>query len=150
MTIQLDKLPPERQFDFWLGTWNLTWEGGAGRNTITSQWNGNVIVEQFDGGTSTPLRGMSVSTYNRRRGEWWQTWVDNNGDQFRVSGGVQDGKMVLDQHVPAESGPVVLRMVFYNITADALDWAWQRSEDGGATFTTQWHIHYTREAAAGG
>lgn len=63
--------PEFSQFDFWVGEWNLTWgDSGEGRNTVTKDFNGCVIIENFDGGDSSPLKGMSVSTYNNRRGQW--------------------------------------------------------------------------------
>ena len=40
--------------------------------------------------------------------------------------------------------PVKMRMVFKNIRSDSLDWSWERSTDGGKTWTVQWPIHYTR------
>jgi len=41
--------------------------------------------------------------------------------------------------------PVKLRMVFYNIAADSLDWDWERSDDDGASWTLQWRLHYRRK-----
>ena len=42
--------PEARQFDFWLGEWDLTWgKDGRGKNVITSIYDGCVIQERFDG-----------------------------------------------------------------------------------------------------
>ncbi|MCA9955727.1 MAG: hypothetical protein KC434_13450, partial [Anaerolineales bacterium] len=69
-----------RQFDFWLGEWDLTWgDDGRGTNVITAVLDNRVIKEEFDGTLSTPLQGLSVSTYNTQLGKWQQTWVDNQG-----------------------------------------------------------------------
>src|SRR4051794_21470059 len=85
-----------RQFDFWLGDWDLTWgEDQRGRNVITAILDGRVIQEQFDGLAATPLRGMSVSVYDERQGRWQQTWVDNSGGYLDFTGGWADGRMVL-------------------------------------------------------
>ena len=42
---------------------------------------------------------------------------------------------------------VTLRMVFFHVAADAFDWRWERSADGGKTWTVLWSIHYTRKTS---
>lgn len=79
--------PEARQFDFWIGEWNLTWgDEGKGTNIITSTLGGCVILENFDGTPSITLKGMSVSTFNARSGKWEQTWVDNQGGYLDFTG----------------------------------------------------------------
>lgn len=140
-----------RQLDFWVGTWDLAWEGGKGENIITREFNDCVIRENFadlspatDG--SLPFRGTSVSTYFAPAGLWRQTWVDNQGSYFALTGGPQaDGTFVLTNARLSDSAPH-LRMVFANITPDGLTWHWQASEDG-VTWQDRWVITYTRRAA---
>lgn len=82
--------PEQKQFDFWVGEWDLTWPGekpgemGHGGNSIKRIMGGCVIEERFTGGESMPLRGMSVSTFDSRAGKWKQTWVDNEGSYLRL------------------------------------------------------------------
>jgi len=139
--------PEARQFDFWLGEWEVTWgDGQRGTNRIQSILNGCVLLENFDGNPSIPFRGMSVSTYIPKFGQWRQTWVDDGGNYWAFSGGFDDGRMALaTDDVTPEGKPIKLRMVFYNIAADELDWNWEKSEDGGGTWTLLWHLHYTRK-----
>jgi hypothetical protein len=133
-----------RQFDFWLGEWDLTWgEGERGTNHISLILDGMVIQEEFDG-PSISLKGLSVSTFNTRLGQWQQTWVDNSGGYLDFSGGFADGKMILSREADVEGKPIMQRMVFYNIAEDELDWNWERSGDGGETWQLVWHIHYQR------
>src|SRR5437016_14149277 len=60
--------PQQKQFDFWVGEWELTWPDsslnkvGHGTNSIKRTLDGCVVQESFSGGESMPLRGMSVST----------------------------------------------------------------------------------------
>jgi len=138
--------PPAQAFDFWLGEWVVSWdEGGQGVNRIDKILDGKVIREQFDGRPDMPFRGMSLSVYDPRSELWRQTWVDNDGNYWAFHGRFQDGRMTLSTEVDVEGKPVLLRMVFYNIEADELDWNWERSEDGGRTWDLRWHIHYTRQ-----
>lgn len=36
------------------------------------------------------------------------------------------------------------RMIFQDVQKDSLTWRWQRSDDGGTTWVTQWEIAYRR------
>ena len=82
--------PPEaRQFDFWIGEWDLTWEGGGtGTDVVRAVLDDFVIVQEFDG-SNPALRGMSVSAYDARRAKWQQTWVDNQGSYLTLVGGMR-------------------------------------------------------------
>lgn len=145
--------PEFRQLDFWVGVWDVRWDGSAsqpagdGINTITHQLGKCVIQEHFEGGPSTNnLIGHSVSTYHASPRLWRQTWVDNQGGYFALTGGpTNDGKFVLENTRLREEAPY-LRMVFENITSNSLTWRWQRSGDKGANWTDSWVIYYTRRA----
>ena len=136
-----------RQFDFWLGDWDLTWgDNGRGTNRITAVLDHRVIQEQFDGTPATPLRGLSVSTYNTALGKWQQTWVDNSGSYLDFVGEFTDGKMILSREAVLQGKPILQRMVWCNISQQSLDWNWERSEDGGETWQVMWQIHYQRKS----
>jgi hypothetical protein len=146
MPDQPDHLPAERQLDFWLGEWDVTWdEGGRGSNRVERILDGKVILENFDGGPSLPFRGMSVSVYNTRLEEWQQTWVDSEGNYWHFKGGFRDGQMVLATEDVIDGRPVSLRMVFSDIRSDELEWSWERSSDGGITWEVRWHLRYRRK-----
>jgi hypothetical protein len=134
-----------RQFDFWVGEWNLTWgEDQHGTNTVTQILGGCVIQEQFNGNPSSPLIGMSVSSYNHQLEQWQQTWVDNSGGYLDFTGELRDGKMILSRQAERDGDVFLQRMVFYNIQENSLDWNWERSTDDGETWEVLWHINYQR------
>jgi Protein of unknown function (DUF1579) len=136
---------PARQFDFWLGDWEATWaHGGRGRNRVRAILGGGVVLEEFDATPGDELQGMSVSVYDPGVGGWRQTWVDNAGSYWSFLGGFADGQMVLSTSDHRGDQELALRMVFHDIAADEFDWSWQRSTDGGATWTSTWEIHYRR------
>ena len=138
-----------RQFDFWVGEWDLAYvQGGKeGRSTnrITKVLDGCAILEEFDGVPGTPLQGRSYSTYDRATKAWKQTWVDNTGSYLDFSGGLEDGRMVLNREFVRNGKAVKQRMVWQDIEADRLKWLWQASQDGGSTWTTAWEIEYRRK-----
>ena len=99
---------PYRQFDFWLGDWEVTNVEGTvvGTNTIRKILNGCVLHEHWrgaDGGS-----GQSHNIYNLQTGKWHQTWVDDNGQLLLLDGGLDDqGKMVLRGETVSGEGTVI-------------------------------------------
>jgi len=140
--------PEYRQFDFWLGTWDVWWESGdtiaRGSNHVTEQLGKCVIQEDFSAFGSPPFNGHSVSVWNPQSGQWRQTWVDNSGGYLDFTGGWKDGKMILSREYTRNDSLLMQRMVFYNISQDTLDWKWEGSRDNGETWNVLWHINYER------
>ena len=138
-----------RQFDFWIGEWNLTWgDTGRGTNIITSEMSRCVIEENFTTHDSKPFIGHSVSVYNHKIGKWQQTWVDNSGNYMDFLGEFKDGKMILSRQAERQGKKILQRMVFSNIQKDNLDWSWESSEDNGKTWKPLWEIRYQRKGTA--
>lgn len=136
----------QSQFDFWIGEWDLTWgEDGKGINIITKPLDSLVIMENFDGTLSSPLQGISVSTFNKRIGKWQQTWVDNQGSYLDFVGEFMEGKMILQRKAYIEGKEVLQRMVWYDINHENFEWNWERSLDNGKTWEVMWNIHYSRK-----
>jgi hypothetical protein len=141
-TAQLDAA---RQFDFWLGEWDCTWaEDGRGTNSVYHDLGDKVVVESFDGRPSLEYQGMSVSVYDRTSQRWKQTWVDSEGAYLDFVGGYENGVMDLRREAEIDGRTALYRMLWHNIERDALDWAWQRSDDEGTTWETLWAIGYRR------
>ena len=140
-----------REFDFWLGNWDLEWKGPKGEiqrgtNEIKRILGGCVVEESFNGGPDLPLRGRSYSMFDRNSGTWKQTWVDNQGAYLDFTGGMSGGKMILSREFKDKQGNVRMqRMVFFDIKKDSLEWNWENSTDGGKTWNLAWHISYKRQ-----
>jgi len=138
-------MPTARDLDFWLGHWAVSWgEGLTASNHVAAILDGAVIREDFDGHPGADFTGLSLSVYSPHLDQWRQTWVDSNGSYWAFSGGPQDGRFIFATDDMRDGRPIKLRMVFYNIAADSLDWDWERSEDGGASWALQWRLHYAR------
>jgi len=134
-----------QQFDFWVGQWEASWDGGKGVNNISKILGGCVVFEEFDATPSSPLIGKSFSVYNVRTGKWHQTWVDNSGGYLDFSGNWQDDKMILSRSAEIKGVETIQRMVWYNISKDKFDWNWEKSTDDGKTWTVSWKIKYSRK-----
>ena len=143
--------PAQKQFEFWVGEWDLTWPGqnGAppqhGANSIKRILDGCVVQENFSSQDAAQLRGTSVSIFDLASGVWKQTWVDNQGSYFDFTGGFKDGSMVLQREATRSGERFLQRMVWKNITEKEFDWSWESSHDGGKTWQVQWPIHYKRK-----
>lgn len=145
--------PEYSGLDFWVGTWDATWPAGGGTpagtatNRIEKILGGCVISENFEAAGPSPLVGKSYSTFNPRLKKWQQTWVDNQSSYLALDGDFAnpEGKIFAMDAVGPDGKARKLRMVFKNVTADAFDWSWERSIDGGKTWQVQWPIHYSRK-----
>ena len=71
--------------DFWLGEWTCTWDGGGGRNSITRELGGAVVVERFESLEPERWSGMSLNVFDELHG-WRQTWVDSTGNYWALQG----------------------------------------------------------------
>lgn len=88
--------PAYRQFDFWLGEWEVRKPDGtlAGTNRISKEYGGCVLHERYS--TAKGYSGESLNTYDVARKVWHQTWVDNDGLLLLLDGGLVNGRMVLE------------------------------------------------------
>lgn len=140
-------MPSAGDFDFWLGTWNVSWGPGdrVGRNVVARAFGGRVIEERFDGRPGVDLCGTSLSVFDPHRELWRQTWVDDAGNYFALEGNLVDGEMILlcRTHNGSERD-AAYRMRFFDIAADSLAWTWERSTDGGDRFDELWRLRYER------
>lgn len=137
--------PESKQFDFWVGEWDASWEGGQGTNTITKIFNGCVIHEEFKAKGDAPFLGLSNSVYNSNTNKWQQTWVDNGGGYLDFLGEWVKDRMILSRSFEKDDQTIFQRMIWYNITEDAFDWNWENSKDGGKTWDLNWKIKYTKK-----
>jgi hypothetical protein len=79
-------VPEHRQFDFWLGTWEVTTPDGklAGENRIEAVASGCALLENWRGRGG--FNGKSVNIYDRHDGRWHQEWVDSGGLRLTLAG----------------------------------------------------------------
>ncbi|HKI04525.1 MAG TPA: DUF1579 family protein [Thermoanaerobaculia bacterium] len=141
--------PEYRQFDFWIGDWDVKLPNGkvAGTNSIKSILGGCALQESWQG--SGNINGHSFNIYDATAKSWHQTWVDNAGSLLNLNGGIQDGKMVLSGDSKDEKGTTVTnRITWTRIDADHVRQLWESSSDGGKTWEIAFDGMYTRKASS--
>ncbi len=126
-----------RQFDFWLGQWEiLDFSGGdpidGGDDIITSELGGCAVFENYAGGG---FRGRSLNAYDASTGQWYQHWVDNSSLVLDLVGGFAGGHMKLEGDRPkAGGGTLHDRIDWSTVAPDQVRQLWEVSSDGGATY----------------
>jgi hypothetical protein len=138
--------PEFRQFDFWLGDWDVKLPNGkvAGTNSIKSILGGCVLQESWQG--TGNINGHSYNIYDAATKTWHQTWVDNAGSLLNLNGGLVDGKMVLSGDTVDEKGnKSTNRITWTKVDADHVRQLWETSSDGGKTWTVAFDGQYTKK-----
>lgn len=137
-----------RQFDFWLGTWDVTAAGAdapTATNDISSRHGGCVVLEQYDAGGYT---GMSISFYDNVAKRWHQSWMANDGLAVYLEGGLnEDGAMVMSDKglVSNEITGNINRVTWTPNEDGSVRQRWEQSKDGGETWNTVFAGTYTRK-----
>ena len=147
--------PEYRQFDFWLGEWDVFNPAGQkiGHNSITSTNDGCVVYENWldarGGG------GNSFNFYETKTKRWHQFWVSSYGNSsplsaaadgtpMPMSGGLVDGAMQLQS--PAGVKPLN-RWTWSRVEGGKVRQHAEQSTDDGATWTTVFDGMYVKRCA---
>jgi hypothetical protein len=133
-----------RQFDFWLGTWDVVSPDGKplGKNTVERILDGCLLTESWESATGS--QGFSINYYDRDTGTWTQTYRDNRGDVSAwpdLTGGLRDGAMVLESRADPESWS---RWIWTSMPDGRVRQMAETSSDQGATWTVIWDSYYVR------
>jgi hypothetical protein len=130
-----------RQFDFWVGNWNITQPDGSpgGVSNITKELGGCAVMESYQGGG-----GRSINLYDRARDRWTQTYIDGGGLLLRLAGRLEGGAMAMADEVrTTPSGLQLKSNITWTPRADGgVQQVWLFSTDGGATFGTNFDGTY--------
>jgi hypothetical protein len=142
--------PEHRQFDFWLGQWDVS--GGpqldriVGRNTISRVAAGCGLREHWvnAGGTD----GHSLNVYDRDARHWTQFWIGADGVILRLEGGLRgDGAMAMEGTLPNGRGGIQRQRIVWTPKPDgSVVQQWDTSEDDGATWQVSFVGVYRRSA----
>lgn len=132
-----------RQFDFWVGEWEVTDAKGqiAGTNEIARVANGCGLSEYWRGAAGT--NGTSLNWYDPSSGEWHQLWV-GLGLYLHLKGGLEGERMVLSGERETAKGTVIDRISWTPLEGDRVRQLWEVSPDGGASWQVVFDGMYRR------
>lgn len=138
-------LDEARQFDFWIGTWDVKTQQGflAGTNTIERVISGCALIENWTsslGGT-----GKSFNFYNSNTKKWYQNWIDDKGGVINFVGEFKDKEMRFQSEPITRNGQKFLRrLTFFHISPDQVRQLGEVSQDDGKTWTVEYDFNYFR------
>jgi hypothetical protein len=138
--------PLNRQFDFWVGEWNvLSTQGGqqVGTSSVQLILGDCVVFENWHGVGGG--EGKSFNFYNAQKGKWQQTWVDAVGGVIEFTGEYKDGKMLYTAETVAQNIKTLHRLTFFNLPEKRVRQFWESSTDGGKTWTVAFDGTYVRK-----
>ncbi|MEP7154574.1 MAG: hypothetical protein ABI905_02285 [Betaproteobacteria bacterium] len=137
-----------RQFDFWIGDWDVTNPAGkmVGTNEIKPILNGCVLHESWKGQGN--FTGQSFNIYDARRKVWHQTWVDGAGNALMMDGKFENGSMTLsDRDMPGKPDRNAINEIIWTPNVDgSVRQHWRTSADGGATWKTSFDGKYVKSS----
>jgi len=125
--------PEHRQFDFWVGDWQVYRPDGkyAGRNRITSEYGGCVIHEHYD--TQRGYSGESLNSYDAARKVWHQTWTDDSGLLLTLEGKFDGKSMILEGVSPDAKGVMTKQRITWTPNSDGtVRQLWESADEKGA------------------
>lgn len=135
-----------RQFDFWVGNWEVTDSAGAqvyGTNSVTLEEGECLVHEHWVGARGGT--GQSLNFVDNLTGRWTQVWVGNDGLTLAITGGLEGKAMVLAGNGVGTNGKPVLHRVSWTPTADGrVRQYWLQSTDGGKAWTVSFDGWYRR------
>jgi hypothetical protein len=133
-----------RQFDFWLGEWDVIDHGEKiATSSIQNIIGGCVVFENYT--QADGYAGKSFNFYDASLGKWRQTWVDAFGNVSEFSGDFKDGAMRYEGETHRWNGVKVLRkMILSKLDADRVRQYSEFSRDGGKTWAVAYDYIYTR------
>lgn len=153
----------ERDFDFFLGSWDVKHRRLKKRLADNNDW------EEFDGSTRCQsllggaanindsvsyraggvYRGMGLRAFDANSQTWADWWLDGRNPVKIDTPGIGrfEGRVGTFFSEDLHDGkPVRVRGVFTHLSDSRMQWEQAFSPDGGATWETNWVMRYTRTA----
>jgi len=139
--------PGNRALDFWLGQWSVSAPGSApsATSTVVLELDQCVVVERWDGGRGHI--GENLFAYSDDEKKWHGLFADNEGRvHVFLEGEASPSQVRFSGPSQGSNGETFLnRVTIRRIDRDTVEQAWERSSDGGKTWTNAFRGQYTRK-----
>jgi hypothetical protein len=137
--------PESRQFDFWVGRWDVYPTGKdnlVAHSLIESLYGGCGIRENW-----MPLKGTgggSLNSWIPKEKTWKQVWVDSSGSWAEFKGGMKGKSMVIEGLWPGvNNGKDAVVRITYTPNADkSVRQSGEMTSDGGKTWSPAFDFTY--------
>jgi len=140
------KASPEfRQFDFWIGEWDVRPAGGpvVASSSIQLILGQCVIFENWfpQAGSS----GKSFNVFDTQDKKWHQTWFDDKGTFAHYVGGLVNGEMVITADKSVGDKSTLAKMTYSKLPNGDVRQHGENSTDDGKTWTTTFDFIYSKK-----
>jgi tetratricopeptide (TPR) repeat protein len=139
--------PEHRQFDFWIGEWDVQNSQGqpAGSSSIQLILGDCTIFENWTSANGA-YTGKSFNLYNSSLKKWQQFWVDDKGGVLEFTGEYKDGELrYTGESLDPQGNRITHHLTFFNLSPTRVRQLWEQSTDGGKTWTTVFDGLYVRK-----
>ena len=143
--------PEHRQFDFWVGYWDVYPTGKpkpVAHSLIERLYAGCTIRENWMPLSGTP--GGSLNNYSPEDKRWHQTWLDSSNSRAEFAGGLVGNKMVLLGFWRGFNGPGQdgwVRMTYTPNADGSVRQLGEASTDHGLTWQPNFDFTYKKSSS---
>jgi tetratricopeptide (TPR) repeat protein len=144
-------MPEAKQFDFWIGQWDVTpWalarpQSGQqiGTNDVQPILEHCVLLENWRAAAGG--EGKSFNYYDTNLHRWRQVWMADSGGPLDYTGEYRDGAMrFTGWTLDGQGRRVEQKLTFFNIAPDTVRQLFEASSDSGRTWTSTFDGRYVR------
>jgi len=135
---------PRHDFDFEVGTWKMSPSGDT--HVVERLWEGATIGRLIVRKPAPHVRGSLLTVYHPDSRRWYIRWVDATDGSVSppLVGGFEHGTGTFVGPDSERAKPILVRLVFSNITANAFKTVQSVSRDRGKTWKRGVPTTYTR------
>ena len=142
--------PEYRQFDFWVGDWDVLESGKeelVARTHVERILDGCVLREDYE--STDGLKGQSFTLYDASRGIWHQSWATNRGQLLTIEGRLENGGMVLSGTERTGDGKEKLVRGTWKPTSAGVRETAVTSLDAGKTWQPWFDLEFRPHSSSG-
>jgi tetratricopeptide (TPR) repeat protein len=138
-------LAEARQFDFWVGDWEVFNPAGqkVGTNTIQMFAGGCGVLENWTNAGGSD--GKSINYYDASAGKWFQNWIGTDGSALRYAGNFKENAMRFEGETVAGGKKLRQKLTFFKLDENTVRQLAESSADDGKTWTVNYDFKYVRK-----
>jgi hypothetical protein len=144
-------MPEAKQFDFWIGQWDVTpWKVAnprpdqrIGFNDVYPILEHCVLSENWK--ATRGGEGKSYNFYDTNVKKWRQIWMADSGGPLDYTGEWRDGAMrFVGWNLDPAGKRLEQKLTFFAIAPDTVRQLFEQSADGGKSWTPTFDARYVR------
>jgi tetratricopeptide (TPR) repeat protein len=138
-------LAEAREFDFWIGDWEVFNPAGqkVGVNTIQMFAGGCGVLENWTNAGGGD--GKSINYYDATTGKWYQHWIGFDGSALRYAGNFKENAMRFEGETIASGKKTLQKLTFFKLDENTVRQLAETSPDEGKTWTVSYDFKYVRK-----